>query len=256
MRRYRALFRPPGPFCAGQSWADCITNTAGSDFRQGHLGGSALFLHSAAWVHRRDRPRHHRPGGGAPVKLSPGSWPGLFVRRPHAVMRAKSRCPPARAFDVVCGRTREPRAEPAHPKPFSRRTLLWASIHPAGKDISTHKNSEQITAKARFGSEDVILDRGTKPTWTMLAASMQTKQSPDEIASSAENNAGKSRTLHTQTHSPEACRRKAQECVERSEKLTDPKQKAAMLQYAEWWTRLAEIRDSPSVLLGRPDSDF
>jgi predicted Rossmann fold nucleotide-binding protein DprA/Smf involved in DNA uptake len=84
---------------------------------------------------------------------------------------------------------------------------------------------------------------------------MQTKQHPDEIASPADNNAGKSRTLHTQTHS-EACRRKAQECAERSAKLTDPKQKAAMLQYAEWWTRLAEIRDSPSVLLGRPDSDF
>jgi len=134
--------------------------------------------------------------------------------------------------------------------------LLWATIHPAGKDISIHKNSEQITAKARFGSEDVIPDRGTKPAWTMLAASMQTKQPPDEIASPAENNAGKSRTLHTQTHSPEACRRKAQECIERSEKLTDPKQKAAMLQYAEWWARLAAIRDSPSVLLGRPDSDF
>jgi class 3 adenylate cyclase len=37
MRRYRALFRPPGAFCAGQSWADCITNTAGSDFRQGQV---------------------------------------------------------------------------------------------------------------------------------------------------------------------------------------------------------------------------
>src|SRR5712692_3336256 len=35
MRRYRALSRPPDAFCAGQSWADCITNTAGSDFRQG-----------------------------------------------------------------------------------------------------------------------------------------------------------------------------------------------------------------------------
>jgi len=85
---------------------------------------------------------------------------------------------------------------------------------------------------------------------------MQTKQPPDEIASPAENNAGKSRTLYTQTHSPEACRRKAQECVERSEKLTDPKQKTAMLQYAEWWTRLAEIRGSLSVLLGHPGSDF
>src|SRR5229473_4027107 len=34
MRRYRAPSRPPGAYCAGQSWADCITNTAGSDFRQ------------------------------------------------------------------------------------------------------------------------------------------------------------------------------------------------------------------------------
>src|SRR5262249_52694627 len=39
MRRYRALSRPPGAFCAGQSWADCITNTAGSDFRQGQVRG-------------------------------------------------------------------------------------------------------------------------------------------------------------------------------------------------------------------------
>src|SRR5438128_3926683 len=35
-RRYRAPSTPLGAFCAGQSWADCITNTAGSDFRQGH----------------------------------------------------------------------------------------------------------------------------------------------------------------------------------------------------------------------------
>ena len=34
MRRYRALSSPPGAFCAGQFWADCITNTAGPDFRQ------------------------------------------------------------------------------------------------------------------------------------------------------------------------------------------------------------------------------
>ena len=37
MRRYRAPSRPLGAFCAGQSWADCITNTAGSDFRQGQV---------------------------------------------------------------------------------------------------------------------------------------------------------------------------------------------------------------------------
>jgi len=43
MRRYGALFRPPGAFCAGQSWADCITNTAGSDFRQGQLFILPLF---------------------------------------------------------------------------------------------------------------------------------------------------------------------------------------------------------------------
>jgi hypothetical protein len=37
MRRYRALCRLPGAFCTGQSWADCITNPAGPDFRQAQV---------------------------------------------------------------------------------------------------------------------------------------------------------------------------------------------------------------------------
>src|SRR5713226_161763 len=37
MRRYHAPSTPLGAFYAGQSWADCITNTAGSDFRQGQV---------------------------------------------------------------------------------------------------------------------------------------------------------------------------------------------------------------------------
>ena len=40
--------------------------------------------------------------------------------------------------------------------------------------------------------------------------------------------------------SPEICREEAIDCLIRADTLEDPKQKAAMLQYAEWWTRLAE----------------
>jgi hypothetical protein len=36
MRRSRAPSWPSAQFCAGQFWADCITNTAGPDFRQAH----------------------------------------------------------------------------------------------------------------------------------------------------------------------------------------------------------------------------
>jgi hypothetical protein len=42
---------------------------------------------------------------------------------------------------------------------------------------------------------------------------------------------------------PEDCRTKALDCLIRADTLDDPKQKAAMLQYAEWWNRLAEYRD-------------
>src|SRR6266700_5037979 len=51
MRRYRALSRPPGAFCAGQFWADCITNTAGSDFRQGQVSTWAIPLVVAVTFH-------------------------------------------------------------------------------------------------------------------------------------------------------------------------------------------------------------
>jgi hypothetical protein len=41
---------------------------------------------------------------------------------------------------------------------------------------------------------------------------------------------------------PEACRTKALDCLIRADALDDAQQKAAMLQYAEWWRRLAEYR--------------
>jgi hypothetical protein len=62
--------------------------------------------------------------------------------------------------------------------------------------------------------------------------------------------------VHTQPHSPEACREKARECVLRAETLADPKQKAAMLVYAEWWARLAEYGHTPCVLLAQADPQF
>src|SRR5229473_4204931 len=57
MRRYRAPSRPLGAFCAGQSWADCITNTAGSDFRQRQVGNlvSTILASKATWVDRDGR---------------------------------------------------------------------------------------------------------------------------------------------------------------------------------------------------------
>ena len=45
--------------------------------------------------------------------------------------------------------------------------------------------------------------------------------------------------------SPEICQRKAQDCLALAERATDPKQKAAMFRFAEWWMRLAE--DAPLV---------
>lgn len=40
----------------------------------------------------------------------------------------------------------------------------------------------------------------------------------------------------------DACRTKALDCLIQADTLDDPKQKAAMLRYAEWWNRLAEQR--------------
>jgi hypothetical protein len=42
--------------------------------------------------------------------------------------------------------------------------------------------------------------------------------------------------------SPEACREKALDCLIRADTLEDPRQKAAMLKYADWWMQLAEYR--------------
>jgi len=41
--------------------------------------------------------------------------------------------------------------------------------------------------------------------------------------------------------SPQACRAKAFDCRIKADMLDDPREKALMLQYAEWWTRLAEL---------------
>jgi hypothetical protein len=46
---------------------------------------------------------------------------------------------------------------------------------------------------------------------------------------------------------PEACRAKALDCMIQAETLDDPRQKAAMLQYAEWWRRLADYRSRPAA---------
>jgi hypothetical protein len=40
----------------------------------------------------------------------------------------------------------------------------------------------------------------------------------------------------------EECHVKALDCMIKADMLDDPRQKAAMLQYAEWWRRLAEYR--------------
>jgi hypothetical protein len=46
--------------------------------------------------------------------------------------------------------------------------------------------------------------------------------------------------LDSSSLSPEVCRQKAEECLALAEKANDPKHKAAMLRFAEWWARLAE----------------
>ncbi len=45
--------------------------------------------------------------------------------------------------------------------------------------------------------------------------------------------------------SPEACRRKAEDCLALAEKAADPKHKAAWLKFADWWIRLAEYVSVP-----------
>jgi hypothetical protein len=37
------------------------------------------------------------------------------------------------------------------------------------------------------------------------------------------------------------CKQKAKECLELADQFTDPRQKRAMMQFAEWWLRLADF---------------
>jgi len=55
---------------------------------------------------------------------------------------------------------------------------------------------------------------------------------------------------------PEACKQKARDCLAVADTMTDSKQKAAMLQYAEWWMRLSEHGHSPCVLINDPNPRF
>ncbi len=50
--------------------------------------------------------------------------------------------------------------------------------------------------------------------------------------------------------SVELCREKAADCIAMAENLADPRQKAAMLQTAEWWVRLAKYVDEQGSTSG------
>jgi hypothetical protein len=45
--------------------------------------------------------------------------------------------------------------------------------------------------------------------------------------------------------SPEFCRQKAEECLDLSYQITEPKGQVAVLKLANWWMRLAENYRSP-----------
>jgi len=47
--------------------------------------------------------------------------------------------------------------------------------------------------------------------------------------------------------SEDDCRAKALDCLIKAEASDDPRQKAAMLRYAEWWNRLADYRAQPTL---------
>ena len=51
------------------------------------------------------------------------------------------------------------------------------------------------------------------------------------------------------------CRAKAIDCLIKAETLDDVRQKAAMLQYAEWWNRLADYRAKSSLDEGADSPD-
>ncbi len=43
------------------------------------------------------------------------------------------------------------------------------------------------------------------------------------------------------TATPAQCREKASECLQKAEHIANSAQKAALLRYAEWWTRLGDL---------------
>ena len=53
----------------------------------------------------------------------------------------------------------------------------------------------------------------------------------------------------------ELCKQKAEECIEYAERLAEPKQKAAMLQFAEGWMRLAVYRVGKDLSERGPHKD-
>jgi hypothetical protein len=63
------------------------------------------------------------------------------------------------------------------------------------------------------------------------------RSSIDTIVLSSESQA----TVVDAYLSTEACRAKALDCLFKADALDDPQEKALMLRYAQWWTRLAEL---------------
>src|SRR6266571_2354025 len=74
MHRYRPLSRPPGAFCAGQFWADCITSTAGPDF-DSHRVGKAHVTDQLVYLRRHLRPSPAVSRFPAPIGSEPCAVP-------------------------------------------------------------------------------------------------------------------------------------------------------------------------------------
>jgi hypothetical protein len=55
---------------------------------------------------------------------------------------------------------------------------------------------------------------------------------------------------------PELCRQKAEECLNLSYQITDPKGQVAVLKLANWWMRLAENWYSRTAKKPRPDGAY
>jgi len=59
--------------------------------------------------------------------------------------------------------------------------------------------------------------------------------------------------MHTHLLAAQSCERKARECVNFSDKFTEPSERKAMLQLAAWWMRLAQYDRTVARILGPPD---